>query len=176
MSAGRLIVGGLLAVAVTAAFGWGSRAPYTAHPREDALLRLSWRSAGQRVEECRTPSPEELDRLPPHMRQERICEGRIVPFRLFVEVDGEVVVDEVIHAAGVREDRPIFVYREIPVDPGEHELRLRFAPEASVALPSGEPAMMLELDRRIRLEPRQIVLVTQTADGRSLTAVDRETR
>jgi hypothetical protein len=40
------------------------------------------------------------------LRQEEVCEGRILPYRLVVELDGVAAVDEVIHGAGAAELLP----------------------------------------------------------------------
>src|SRR5690606_15072501 len=96
----------------------------------DAVLRLSWRVRGIRIQECRTLTPEELDALPPHMRRPEVCEGRIAPYRLRVRVDCRVLADTLVHAAGAREDRPVYVFREFRVVPGVHRVDLRFVREA----------------------------------------------
>ncbi|HEX7091319.1 MAG TPA: hypothetical protein VF192_14350 [Longimicrobiales bacterium] len=107
-----------------------SRAPYREPGADEAVLRLSWRVRGIRVQECRSLTPEELAALPPHMRRPEVCEGRIAPYRLRVRVDGRVLADTLVHAAGAREDRPVYVFREFRVLPGVHRVDLRFVREA----------------------------------------------
>ncbi len=128
---------------------------YTPRQPEDALLRLSWRSPGRRVEECRRPTPEELERLPVHMRRDEICEGRIVPYRLRVTLDGRLEVDAEVHAAGAREDRPVYVFRELWMPPGRHALRISFRPV------TGDEGG-LSLDADVPLEPGTVRLVTRS--------------
>jgi hypothetical protein len=64
-------------VAVSALFlaliGWGTRADYQRATDQHALLRLSWRMRGERLENCRDRTPAELEALPVHMRTPRIC-------------------------------------------------------------------------------------------------------
>jgi hypothetical protein len=176
----RRVAGAVLAVLVTAGIAALSRVPYEPTHPDEALIRLSWRTPGAFVEECRTPSPEELERLPVHMRRERICEGRLVPYRLHVALDGRVVIDEVVRAAGAREDRPLYVFRELPVPAGEHRLEVVWeeAEAGAAALRGlagrpGEAPPRLTLDARVRLAPRDISLVTYDMDERVLVARGR---
>ena len=86
--------------AVVLALGALSRIPYTPAGAGHGVLRLSWRVRGERVTECRRLTPEELEALPLHMRRPEVCEGRIAPYRLRVTIDGSVVEDTLIRAAG----------------------------------------------------------------------------
>ncbi|MDX1624291.1 MAG: hypothetical protein R3199_09975 [Gemmatimonadota bacterium] len=158
------VLGALLAAALLAAIGLATRWGWTAGEDPRALVRLTWKIRGERVEECREPTEEELAERPPHMRRERVCEGRVVPYALSVEIDGRTAVTDIVHGAGAREDRPIAVHREIPVTPGEHAVRIRFE-----AL-GGESPDALSLERTLRLGPREVAVVTWDPDRRSLVA------
>lgn len=153
----------LAAAAVSLALALGlalcSRLPYVAEPSDQARVRLSWRAALERVEVCREPSAEEQAALPPHMRRPRICEGRTLPFRLRVSLDGERRFDALIRAAGARADRPAYVYQELRVAPGEHRLQVSFATE-DVETPDAEPRLALALDEAVTLAARDVLLVT----------------
>ena len=122
----RLAVGGLLAVAVTVGTAALSRVSWTPHSGDRALLRLSWRARSERVESCRQLSAEEQARQPAHMRQSEVCEGRLLPYVLRVELDGRVLVHDTVRASGAREDRPLYVFRELPVAPGPRRLAVSF--------------------------------------------------
>jgi len=164
-----------------------SLTPYTAEPGERALVRLAWRARGERVRECRRLSADDLARLPPHMRQPEVCERRILPYRLRVDVDGARVVDQLVRSGGAREDRPLFVLHDLAVTPGTHHLRITFEREGTPAAREGDEAeeredvdatetgrraretpKRLELDAAVRLVSRQIVLVTYDDEGRRL--------
>jgi len=164
-----------------------SLTPYTAEPGERALVRLAWRARGERVRECRRLSADDLSRLPPHMRQEEVCERRVLPYRLRVDVDGARVVDQHVRAGGAREDRPLFVFHDLAVTPGTHHLRITFEREGTPAARARdeeeeqedvdateagrrarETPERLELDSVVRLASRQIVLVTYDDEGRRL--------
>jgi hypothetical protein len=168
----------VVAVAVTAGIAALSRVPYTHGSGGHAVLRLAFRTPGEFVEACRRPSEEELARLPVHMRRDEICEGRLLPRRLVVRLDGAVVVDDTVQAPGARGDRPLSVFREIPLAPGRYALEVVWetigAPPAAaaaqrrVALP---PRMAVET--ALHLEDRDVALITYDADRRILEAVGR---
>lgn len=152
-----------------------SRVPYPAADPEQAVLRLSWRTLGERVEECRKLSQEELAELPVHMRRPEVCEGRLVPYELVVELDGEPVIREVVTPAGARGDRPLYVHRELGLAPGSRRLSVRFLREstANPAAPGEDGAptpARLELDRAVELRAGEVLLVTYDPDQRSLVA------
>jgi hypothetical protein len=191
----RWSLGGALAAAATAAVAALSQVPYTPEPGPEALLRLSWRARGERVEICRQLSAEELEALPRHMRQERICEGSTAQYRLRVEVDGERRVDEPVQGSGEPQVRPLYVYRELPLPPGTHRIGITFErvgpaePEAEEhddeagehdeeaedqaetpdrrAREAAVPRH-LELQRAVELRPREVLLVTYDAERRQL--------
>ena len=163
----RRALAGALAAVLVAVLVLLSRLPWTAEPEPDSLVRLSWRSVGERVEECREPSEAELAALPRHMRLPKICEGRVAPFRLRVELDGVAALDELVRAAGAREDRPVYVFRELRVSPGEHRLAVYFDAERPPGSPAAEAAP-LRLEETLLLAPRAVALVTYDAEARRL--------
>jgi len=146
-----------VAVLLTAGVVLGSAVPYGGEA-EDARIRLSWRSLGEHVQECRVPTAEELAGVPEHMRMKEICERRLRPFRLEVWLDGALALDEAVRPSGAREDRPAYVFHELSVNPGGHRVQVRFATVGGTAAP-------LEIDARIALAPGDVALVTR--DDRS---------
>jgi len=165
------VAGGVAALVTLGVAAW-SRAPYAAGETQGAALRLAWRARGARVEECRRPSAEELSRLPLHMRRDEICEGRVLPYRLVVTLDGRVVMDDVVEAAGAHADRPLFVFHELAVHPGRHELGVRFereAPPGTGRLADADAApALLEVAQQLELRPLDVALVTYDPEGRAL--------
>jgi hypothetical protein len=123
----RGTIGTLGAAGVLALIRLGSFTPYTAERDVGAIVRLAWRARGEHVRECRELSPEELQRLPVHMREKEVCEGRLLPYRLVVVLDSAQVVDRLVHGAGAREDRPLYVYEDLAVQPGTHHVVVTFA-------------------------------------------------
>lgn len=119
------LIGGLV---FTVALAGLSRVPWSAADAQEGYLRLSWRLQGESVEECRPPTPGEAERLPEHMRVSEICEGDVTPYRLTVEADDSVLIDDVVRPAGIRGDRPVFVYRDLELAPGTYDVAVRFEP------------------------------------------------
>jgi hypothetical protein len=172
----RRVAGSAVALASALAIGALSGAPYTADRADYGIVRLAWRARGERVEQCRRLTTEELERLPAHMRQQERCEGRILPYRLHVRVDGARALDELVQAAGARHDRPLYVYHELPLEPGTHALAVAFAREGDVPAGAHEEEKgtpgRLALDTMVALSPRRILLVTYDDDARRLVVRD----
>lgn len=166
----------MVAVGATIGLGQLSRIPYTADPADHAVIRLAWRARGYRVEECRRLTAEELADIPAHMRREEVCEGRILPYRLRVWLDGEPRVDALVRAAGARQDRPLYVYQELPASPGGHHLLVEFTREEGPdAVPREDeratPAR-LELEATVTLQSKEVALVTYDEERRGLELRD----
>ncbi len=156
-------------LALVLALGALSRVPYGAgEGAEQGVLRLSWRLRGARVRECRRLSPEELEALPIHMRRPEVCEGRVAPYRLQVTIDGALVEDTLVSAAGARQDRPIYVWREIHLPVGEHRVGITFTTESA---PSGPAPARLALDTVIVISPGHYALVTLEPVRRELILI-----
>jgi hypothetical protein len=181
----RGVLAAALAAGSAAALAGLSQVSWTPEPGPEAMVRLSWRARGERVEVCRDLSAEELAQLPQHMRRERICEGTTAEYRLRVGVDGDRLVDERVQGSGEVQTRPLFVYRELVLAPGEHRLEVELervgtteaedddsAGEEDGDAPArgGESAVprRLAFERTIRLRPREIVLVTYDAERQAL--------
>jgi hypothetical protein len=166
----RLAGGAIVVISVLAVVRLLSFTPYTAERDIGAIVRLAWRARGEQVRDCRRLSPEELQQLPLHMRQEEVCEGRLLPYRLVVALDSVSLVDRLVHGAGAREDRPLYVFQDLIVEPGRHRLSVRFTLEAPSAQHEGEqdredaalPATppRLALDTTLTLGARRVLLVT----------------
>jgi len=182
MMRARRVAATVVAVLLTTGVAALSRLPVTLTRSDEARLRLSWRLQGRAGEDCRRPSPEELERLPVHMRNPAACIGRITPYRLEVGVDGRTVVVDTLHAAGARADRPIYVFREIRLPPGDHRVAVRFRaltgalpgaeaggdPPAAEDPPTGDSSAWA-IDEVVRLREREIALVTYDRERRALT-------
>jgi hypothetical protein len=117
-----------VATLVTLGIGAASQAPWTATGPDEALLRLSWRAQSETREECRPLTAEEKAELPIHMQVPEVCESQAIPYLLRVSIDGSVLLADTVHGAGAREDRPVYVFREIGLIPGRHALAVEFAP------------------------------------------------
>jgi hypothetical protein len=153
-----------LAVAVTLVTGGLSRVPLALDRTERAVVRLSWRSPVARVEECRKLSEEELAARPAHMRRPEVCEGQVLPYMLTVRIDGEEVAAYTVRPSGVREDRPVYVFREVSVAPGRHRISVAFTvadPEDCARGPGASAAVPppLRLDANLVLPMASVALI-----------------
>lgn len=117
-----------LAVAAAATIGvtWLSQIPVASGDTAEALLRLAWRARPERIETCIAQSPEALAALPPHMRQTVICEGTNASYRLDVRRDDALVASRIVEPGGLRRDRPLYVFDEIPLPAGDVTIRVSF--------------------------------------------------
>jgi hypothetical protein len=182
------------ALAVTAvvmtALAWASVAPMPVHGSADAVLRVAWSARPERVERCRERSAEELAALPAHMRQPVACEGAAAQYRLTVTRNGLGVVDRVVRGGGLRHDRRLYVLDEIPMPAGDVAIEVRFdrlgtdatgASGAAATREAGHPERavpqaetvppQLALTERLSVHAREVVLVTYSAEHRSLVIV-----
>jgi len=173
----RRSLGVVLAIAVTA--GLAALSGVARDPTDqEAVLRLSWRARSERVQRCRALTAEEQASQPAHMRRTEECEGRVLPYRLEVELDGRRLVSETVHGGGARQDRPVYVFHELPVAPRRARLEVRFVREdqaggaadpvtESPVRPGATPAR-LELTREVDLRPGEVALVTYDPDRAEL--------
>lgn len=176
-------IGLIVALVVTLAIAWVSNLSIAPPRSGDALLRLSWSARPERVETCRAQSPEALAKLPAHMRQDVICEGVSAEYRLEVLRNGAVLADETVRGGGIRHDRPVYVFREIPQAAGDAAITVRFSrtdaapattPSASGQIPDLPRSVTFE--RRLHFEAGAVILVTYDAERRQLVGVGGTTR
>ena len=124
MSPARIFAAGIATAAGLAILAYASAAPLAYHPEDVARLRLSWSARPERIEVCRQLSSEEQARREEHMRQRVECEGGFATYALRVELDGRAIGETVIHGAGLRHDRPLYLLRDYPVAAGLHRVRV----------------------------------------------------
>ena len=183
------VLGAALATAAMAGIVWASHAPMTSHDSPDAVLRLAWSARPERVETCREQSDEELARLPQHMRQRVVCEGAAAHYRLTVQSGNQVIAEQFVRAGGLRQDRRLYVFREIALPAGEAAVEVRFdriEPGPHPIAGATDRETVSEVDRRqygetvpprltfkerLHFAPRAVILVTYDPERRELVAV-----
>jgi hypothetical protein len=152
----------------------------------DAVVRLSWRTQPFRVELCRTLSADEQAALAAHMRRTEECTGRFVDYEVTLDIDGAATVDTV-SPSGARRDRPVYVFQDAMVEPGTHDVAVRFTAlyDASGSGEGGSPRggavgagddgigdvevpAPLEWRGSVTLSDREIALVTLDRTGTRL--------
>ncbi len=134
-------------------------------PPTGAALRIALRIHQARIEVCRDNSPEELARLPVHMRQARVCRETPIDYRLRVAVDGEPVVDRMIRHRGVRRNRPLTVDERVAVSPGLREVTIDLTPQLPTETVDISELPVLQFAEEIQFERGRIRIVT-LEDGR----------
>jgi hypothetical protein len=167
VSRARVGLAALVALLMTVAIGALSQVPYRAESAGQAWIRLSWRVSAPRIEECRTLTTEELAELPVHMRRDEVCERTGIPYRLRIVLNGEGVEETMIRGAGTRGDQPIYVYRELRVEPGRQRMEISLTPEAGGDASAGDAAVeTLELVEDLDLADGDVALITRSEDGK----------
>lgn len=140
-------------------------------PSGKAVLRVSLRAVHAKAEICRDLSAAELEALPQHMRQPRVCDEIAPAYTLAVSVDGEQVLVDQVEPGGLRGDRPLIVDRQIALAPGTVQLRVSFEPlvdeptqealtEAAVKLPK------YLFDEQVDLQADRVALIMVTGARR----------
>ncbi|MEJ2339921.1 MAG: hypothetical protein P8Y15_13680 [Gemmatimonadales bacterium] len=72
-----------------------------------------------------------------------------------------------IRGAGTRGDRPIYVYRELRVEPGRHQIDVSLTPEGGGEASTGHaPTEALELAEDVDLADGDVALITRSEAGK----------
>jgi hypothetical protein len=126
VTAARSVLAWALPIAAGAGIVWASHVPVGLNRPGQALVRLAWGVKPERIETCRDLTAEELAGVPQHMRRTRICEGTTAEYRLVVRDGTGVRVDRAIRGGGLRQDRRLYVFEELPLAPGAATVDVRF--------------------------------------------------
>lgn len=125
VSALTRVFGAAAVAAAAAATAAASHATLTVHRSDASMLRVALSARPERVESCRTLSDEELAELPQHMRQRVVCDGVTARYDFQVLRDGALLARAEIRGGGLRHDRQLYVFRELPLPPGRALLEVR---------------------------------------------------
>lgn len=128
---------------------------------EHSMLRLSWRTNGEQIKVAIKQDAQ----LPAHMRlpEGESYESSVRPYRLQMQLDGTEVLDRRILSAGFRHDRPLSVFEEFSVRPGEHQLVVAFTPETVEGAPP--PRETTPYQQKLEFTAGQVKLLTLDVDG-----------
>jgi hypothetical protein len=119
-----LAAAALVAAVFAVAIGAGSDLVYAAPRHAGSELAVSLKHPGVANENCRELSEEELAATPVHMRKPRECKRTRTHVRLRVEVDGERTLDARIAPSGLWEDGNSVALERVPLEPGDHHIRV----------------------------------------------------
>jgi hypothetical protein len=154
-------MGQAVAYAAFVAFvGYFSDTPAYVHlDPDDALIKLSFSHAGERLVECRRLTYEEISRLPPSERRpQEACPRKRVPLLVELEIDGQLIFRDVLPPAGLARDGESTVYERFPVNAGRHHVLVRLRDSTR---PEGFDYVH---DEVIELEPKQNFVIDFRAE------------
>jgi hypothetical protein len=104
---------------------FATRPAYTYLEPGKAVIKLSFSHAGAHAEECHVLTQEELNLLPPNMRQLTKCARARVPLQVELLLDGELIYSESLPPSGMAGDGASTAYKKFPVDTGTYHLVAR---------------------------------------------------
>jgi len=147
---GQVLLYGVFALIIGVFSHW----PTYRHLGDDeALIKLSFTHAAQRVEECRKLTPEELAKLPPNMRAPNKCGRERAPVIVEVDIDGKPAIRHVARPSGLSRDGASSVYQRMTVPAGTHQVAVRLKDDA------GKEAFGYEREKTVTLAPAQILVI-----------------
>ncbi|QOC22499.1 hypothetical protein IC757_16065 [Wenzhouxiangella sp. AB-CW3] len=111
-----------LFLVVIAAFAMGPA--FSPVPEGYGELKISMAHLAERVEPCRPLTEEEQTDLPPTRRVTEVCPRGRVPTLVRVRLDGELIIDRRVKAAGWQEDGRAYLLEFEPLPAGHYELEL----------------------------------------------------
>ncbi|MBS2039896.1 hypothetical protein JST97_33230 [bacterium] len=134
-----------------------------------ALIRLSWRTTGQQVKVAKVQDPN----LPTHMRlpESQAFELKIRPYRLSVQLDQHTALERAVLAPGFRHDRPLTVFQEFSVTPGDHRLEVTF--QAQPLEGSAPPLTARPFAAELACQAGQVYLVSLDESGQWIYYFER---
>jgi ferredoxin/coenzyme F420-reducing hydrogenase delta subunit len=95
---------------------------HTFNENNNAMVSVSFSLAGERVRECRRLSQEELDVLPPNMRNPLDCPRERLPVRVLLRAGEQILYEATLPPTGFWNDGATSVYQRIPVPAGPQDL------------------------------------------------------
>ncbi len=116
---GTALAWGLFAVAASIFTIWPR---FSQLAEGNAIVSLSFSHAGQRLEECRKLSQEELNKLPPNMRKPSDCPRERHPVDVSFSADDELLYEQSLPPSGFWKDGESTVYYRLELAAGSHDL------------------------------------------------------
>lgn len=114
---GAAVAWGLFAIAAVVFTIWPRFSQLT---EGDAIVSLTFSHAGQRLEECRTLTQEELNKLPPNMRTASDCPRERFPVKVLFSADDEILFNQSMSPSGLWKDGASTIYKRLELPSGEH--------------------------------------------------------
>lgn len=119
------VLGSLFLISLPANFSWNPAFS------TQGLLKFTVKELPPFEEPDIMLSPEELEKLPFHMRPRSRADlgGRRLSLVVELSIDGKTWINKAFDPTGFQKDGPIFIYKETYLAPGEHNLlmNIRYA-------------------------------------------------
>lgn len=126
--------------------GYFSIYPQYKHLEDDqAMITLAISHAGERREDCRQKSPEEMAKLPPNMRISMDCPRERSPITVEVTLDGKSEISKSVEPPGLYKDQGIDIFQSIKVPAGKHLLSITMNDNVRVEGPTFSHQQDIEL-------------------------------
>lgn len=106
---------------ISVVIGYFANAPsYTRIQPDQSLIKLSFAHGAKKKGECRRLTREELEKLPPNMRNPVVCGRERLPVSVELEADGKLIYADTLHPTGLTGDGPSRAYQRFVMEPGSH--------------------------------------------------------
>jgi hypothetical protein len=98
---------------------------YRQIPANSAIVKLSFAHVADRVSACRQRSKEELEKLPPNMRNPLECSRKRRDVYVELDIDGRTIYRASLQPSGLSGDGPARAYERFVVAAGRHGIAVR---------------------------------------------------
>ncbi len=134
---------------------------------KQAMVSLSISHTGQRIQECRKFTQEELNALPPNMRRPSDCPREKHPIRVEFTANGKVLYAKTIQPAGIWSDGPATIYARFSLPAGGQNLTIAMNDSGDQLGQANEFDYYSE--QRVELRPEQHLVISFDAASSAFT-------
>jgi hypothetical protein len=160
--AGRLAGFVALFLAVASGLATFSAFPWAATAPGAAVLKVAFKHVSGFAETGVVLSREELEKLPRHMRPEGGQQGVSRSRRdttVRVALDGRPILQKTYRPSGFGGDGPTFVYEELAIAPGRHQLDATLWEAIGSARSEAPPSPERRLVAEVEVSPGEVLLL-----------------
>lgn len=150
----------LFFVALAAFVGYFSNQPdYQQFSKDSAQIKLAFAHGAARIVDCHKLTSKEIALLPATERRPNTCERERVPVYIQLILDGTLIYEDQLVAAGLAKDGPGRTYQKFIVPTGIHTISLHLRDSKRTS------GFDYETSRQIDLKPRQNLAIDFRADA-----------
>lgn len=103
---------------------WLATSEYRYLQPNQAEVKVVFKHASQRLEECTKNTAEELQHLAPNMRRPQHCPRERAPLYIELRIDDRLVMQQTFASPGLHKDGAAYVQAKYPVVAGKHALSI----------------------------------------------------